>query len=88
VGLTNSGTATALNKVMLLSLNTMVCYTFNLPLLREKGDVAWHLGWLEDRLRYAKSLDMQVIIMGHVPPGSQDCNKQWTDRYNILIERY
>jgi hypothetical protein len=31
---------------------------------------------------------MHVFIIGNLSPGSKRCNKQWAQRYNMLIERY
>ena len=77
-----------LNNVMLLSLNTEACNSYNLGNMDQKQDVAGQLAWLEQRLILAKSLGMQVFIIGHIPPGNIQCNDQWSRRYHILIERY
>lgn len=74
--------------VMLLSLNTMACYSYNVALGPVKGDPGSQLRWLEDRLNIAEKRGMAAIIIGHIPPGHQDCNRQWSDRYSILMERY
>ena len=46
VMLANSGTASALSRVMLIVLNTQACNTINLGLLKEKGDSGGQLAWL------------------------------------------
>ena len=66
VKLANSGTATALTRVMLIVLNTQACNTFNLVLLKEKGDVGGQLAWLQIRLAQALTDSMHVFIIGHI----------------------
>ncbi|TNV81201.1 hypothetical protein FGO68_gene7320 [Halteria grandinella] len=88
VKLANSGTATALERVMLIVLNTQACNTFNLGLLKEKSDAGGQLNWLQIRLAQAKTDSMHVFIIGHIPPGSPQCNSQWSKRYHAIIEKY
>jgi len=75
--LPNIGNAVNFNKVMVIILNTMVCNTKNLNLLSAKGDIAGQLAWLKDKLAEAKSNGNHVFIIGHMPPGSAQCNSKW-----------
>ncbi len=84
---TNINTKT-LGKVMLLSINTQACYSYNLALMLERNDTGGLLQWIEAKLSWAESKGLLVFIMGHVPPGNTQCNRQWEERYNALIERY
>eukprot|EP00347_Sterkiella_histriomuscorum_P021519 403333694 len=83
----NSRTST-LQNVMLIVLNTMSCYTYNSGTLRDANDAGSQLAWLEGRLKYAENNNWQAIIMGHIPPGNENCNRQFAKRYNVLMERF
>ncbi|XP_072145105.1 sphingomyelin phosphodiesterase-like [Dermacentor andersoni] len=39
-------------------------------------------------LRSASLACLQVHIIGHIPPGQEDCLHVWSDNYNRIIERY
>ena len=60
----------------LLFLNTNVCNNKNLELMKQKGDVADQLKWLEEELlKVEKSSVMNgVWIFGNMNPGSKYCN--------------
>ncbi|CDW83826.1 UNKNOWN [Stylonychia lemnae] len=85
----NTGSRTStLSKVMLIVLNTQVCYTYNSGLLREQNDPAGMLSWLEGRLRAAEANQWLAFIIGQIPPGNPNCNRQYSIRYNVLMERF
>jgi len=69
-----AGTSTAttsLSSVILISLNTMACNSYNLGLMPEKSDPGNQLTWLEARPKYAETASKKVFIIGHIPPGNK-----------------
>lgn len=73
---------------MLLVLNTEACNTYNLGLMGEASDAGAQLAWLKAKLAFAATNSLHVFIIGHIPPGSTQCNSQWSQRYNAIIEKY
>lgn len=69
-------------------LNSQVCYNMNVALLNETNDPASHLQWLENELSLAEKEGRVVILAGHIAPGCYTCVNNWSERYNILYERY
>jgi sphingomyelin phosphodiesterase len=59
-----------------------------LDLLKEKSDVGGQLNWLNIRLGQALADSLHVFIIGHIPPGSPQCNSHWSKRYQAIIEKY
>ena len=77
-----------IDKVWLISLNTMACLYKNTGLFESWHDPNKQLLWLEKRLEEARNNTAQVIIAGNVAPGSPMCNRQWSYRYNVLMEAF
>lgn len=77
-----------LDKVWFISLNTMACLYRNSGLFEAWDDAGGQLLWLETQLYLARNETAQVIIAGNVSPGHKMCNRQWSYRYNVLIEAF
>ena len=60
----------------------------NFYLIGELSDPMGELIWLEQKLREIEEEGRIAIIIGHVPPGSSDCNKAFAGRYRALIDRF
>lgn len=87
----NTGTQTLtvlVQNVWLISLNTLACLYKNTGLFEAWDDPGKQLNWLEMRLWEARNNTAQVIIAGNTAPGSAMCNRQWSYRYNVLIEAF
>lgn len=84
----SSTTTVLIDKVWLISLNTMACLYKNTGLFEAWDDPGKQLHWLEQRLWEARNNTVQVIIAGNVAPGSSMCNRQWSYRYNVLMESF
>jgi hypothetical protein len=77
-----------IQNVWLISLNTMACLYKNPALFEAWDDPGKQLKWLETRLWEARNNTAQVIITGNVAPGNAMCNRQWSYRYNVLMEAF
>ncbi|ODM94449.1 Sphingomyelin phosphodiesterase [Orchesella cincta] len=71
-----------------IALNTNFCYTLNFWLIYSTVDPEGQLQWLSDTLDAAEKDNEVVWIIGHVPPGSDDCWYFWGLKYSALISRY
>ncbi|XP_038051985.1 sphingomyelin phosphodiesterase-like isoform X2 [Patiria miniata] len=76
------------NGLILVSLNMNMCNDQNWWLLENEDDPAEELQWLIGVLQKAEDNHDHVHILGHIPPGSGDCFKQWSENYNKIVNRY
>lgn len=85
-----SGYYTQLHKpgFRIITLNTNFCYTLNFWLIHSPEDPEGQLQWFSDTLAEAEENNELVWIVGHVPPGSDDCWYFWGQKYGALINRY
>ncbi len=85
-----SGYYTQLHKpgFRIISLNTNFCYVLNFFLIHSPQDPEGQLQWFSDTLEQAEKDNELVWIVGHVPPGSDDCWYFWGEKYVALINRY
>lgn len=72
----------------LVSLNTNFCHSTNLWLYINSTDPGNQLQWLIHELQISEFLDEKVHIIGHIPPGSDDCLEQWSKNFNKIIRRF
>lgn len=72
----------------IISLNMNVCYNFNFWLVQNSMDPMWQLQWLINELQKAETAREKVHIIGHIPPGSDDCFKIWSHNYYKIVTRY
>lgn len=56
-------------------------------LLLENEDPAEHLQWLIEQLAAAEAAGEAVHLLGHIPPGSGDCDRTWSHVLNAIIAR-
>ncbi|XP_063595429.1 sphingomyelin phosphodiesterase-like [Penaeus indicus] len=71
-----------------ISANMNYCNTLNWWLLLENEDPAEHLQWLIEQLAAAEAEGEAVHLLGHIPPGSGDCDRTWSHVLNAIIARY
>ena len=69
-------------------LNTQACFAKNAGLIPTFGDPGDQLQFLEESLEKARTAGKSMIIAGNVSPGHPLCNRQWSERYNILIDAF
>ncbi|XP_046910955.2 sphingomyelin phosphodiesterase-like [Dermatophagoides farinae] len=72
----------------IISLNTNFCNTQNWWVLLNATDPGQQLEWLIQQLTESERLGEMVQIIGHVPPGSNDCAQIWSMNYNQIINRF
>ncbi|GAB1600640.1 sphingomyelin phosphodiesterase-like [Argonauta hians] len=72
----------------IVSLNTNYCNNMNWWLLINMTDPNNELSWLINVLQKAEDNKEKVHIIGHIPPGTDDCLKAWSNNYYKIISRY
>lgn len=72
----------------IISLNMNYCNTLNWWLLLDPRDPAEQLAFLVNELQESEIKGQKVHIIGHIPPGQEDCLEVWSDNYNRIIERF
>ncbi|KAH9525406.1 Sphingomyelin phosphodiesterase [Bulinus truncatus] len=72
----------------IISLNMNYCNNQNWWMLLNSTDPANELQWLVSVLQSAENDGVKVHILGHIPPGVEDCLKTWSWNYYRIISRY
>ncbi|XP_077866831.1 sphingomyelin phosphodiesterase-like [Saccoglossus kowalevskii] len=72
----------------LVALNSMYGYYGNFWLYLNTTDPAGQLQWLISILQTAEDNEEKVYIIGHIPPGIDDCLRRWSWNYYKIINRY
>ncbi|XP_050717172.1 sphingomyelin phosphodiesterase-like isoform X1 [Eriocheir sinensis] len=72
----------------IISLNMNYCNNKNWWLLLNSTDPAQELQWLIYELQSAEDRGEKVHLLGHIPPGHQDCLKVWSHNYYTIVNRY
>ncbi|KAK4887019.1 hypothetical protein RN001_003290 [Aquatica leii] len=72
----------------IISINTNYCHTYSWWLYVNSTDPAKELHWLIDQLLQAEHNKEKVHIIGHIPPGSEDCLKVWSRNYYEIVNRF
>ena len=72
----------------LISLNTNFCHSKNFWLFINSKDPGNQLQWLVHELQMSELLNEKVHIIGHIPPGSEDCLKVWSRNYNEILRHF
>lgn len=71
-----------------VSLNTNFCHNKNFWLYINTTDPGNQLQWLIHELQISELEHEQVHIIGHIPPGSDDCLRVWSKNYNRVVRRF
>jgi len=69
-------------------LNTNLCYNQNFWLPFDPVDPIGQLKWFSEKMAKAEAENENVIILAHVPPGSDECWSHWSNEYDRIIDRY
>lgn len=64
------------------------CNNQNWWLLLNSTDPADELLWLINELQSSELVNEKVLIIGHIPPGSNDCLQVWSSNYYRIVNRY
>lgn len=72
----------------IVSINTNYCNKLNWWLMLNMTDPNQELEWLINVLQKAEDNHEKVHIIGHIPPGIEDCLKTWSFNYYKIISRY
>lgn len=72
----------------IVAINTQACKNLNFYLIANITDPGAQIAFLQSQLALAESQGERVFILGHIPPGSEDCMSDWADRYNAVVGRY
>lgn len=75
-------------KMRALVVNTNVCYGFNMWQTYSPKDPGNILDWLQNELYITQKDGKTAHIIGHVPPGHEDCSKTWSREFYKIISRY
>ncbi|XP_059155897.1 sphingomyelin phosphodiesterase-like [Physella acuta] len=81
-------TVTPYPGLKVISLNMNYCNNQNWWMLLNATDPAGELQWLVDTLQTAEDEGVKVHILGHIPPGNDDCLKPWSWNYYRIVSRY
>jgi len=71
-----------------LVVNTNVCYGFNMWQVYDPQDPGGQLEWLSLQLELTKQQNRTAHIIGHVPPGHEDCFKTWSREFYKITAKY
>lgn len=71
-----------------VSLNTNFCHNKNFWLYINSTDPGNQLQWLIHELQISELLHESVHIIGHIPPGGEDCLRVWSKNFNRIVQRY
>ncbi|BFZ21086.1 hypothetical protein BsWGS_24125 [Bradybaena similaris] len=72
----------------IISLNMNYCNNENWWMLLNTTDPTGELQWLIATLQKAEDIEEKVHILGHIPPGENDCLKAWSWNYYKIVSRY
>jgi len=73
----------------IIVLNTNICYTNNFWLPLEPIDTNKQLQWFADILAQSEATNSeQVLILGHIQPGSGSCWSVWSNQFDRIVNRY
>lgn len=64
------------------------CNNLNWWLLLNSTDPADELTWLINELQVSELAGEKVHLIGHIPPGSNDCLQVWSRNYYRIINRF
>jgi sphingomyelin phosphodiesterase len=64
------------------------CNNQNWWLLFNSTDPEDELMWFINELQYSELINEKVHVIGHIPPGSNDCLEMWSRNYHRIINRF
>lgn len=76
------------SKLRALVVNTNVCYGFNMWQTYAPKDPGGILQWMQNELYVTEKQNKTAHIIGHVPPGHEDCGKTWSREFYKIVARY
>jgi sphingomyelin phosphodiesterase len=76
------------HNVKVIALNTIACDNNDFYLINDPTDPSHQLQWLRKELYDAETKEQGVFIIGHIPPGSFNCDSTWSARYRALVDRF
>ncbi|KAF4518614.1 hypothetical protein B566_EDAN009863 [Ephemera danica] len=74
--------------LVVIGVNTMFCYSYNMWLLYDSVDPANELMWLANRLLEVETTGKKAHILAHHPSGRPDCMHFWSSQYRRIIDRF
>ena len=72
----------------LVVLNTNICYLNNFWLAYAPEDPNGQLQWFADTMLQAEREGSNVLIVGHISPGSGSCWPVWSEKFNAIVQRF
>lgn len=72
----------------IIALNSNVCFTSNLWLIYKDEDPFDQLNWLVNVLKQAEKNREKVHILSHIPPGEEQCHRQWALQFSRIVKRF
>ncbi|CAG0880395.1 unnamed protein product [Cyprideis torosa] len=82
-------TADISDELRLVAINTLYCYKMNWWSYADSfSDPGKQLEQLAEELQKAEDEGKFVHLLGHVSPGSEDCNPTWYHHFSKILHRY
>lgn len=72
----------------IISLNMNYGNNLNFWLFRDSNDPADELAWLTSELGKAEAKGEKVHLLGHIPPGNEDCLRIWSRNFHQIVNRF
>lgn len=83
------GTTQLMANLSIFVINMQACASDNLALLETFNDPGNQLDELEQKLILTRAgLGRMIILGAGKSPGAATCNRQWSHRFNALIDEY
>jgi len=76
------------SNLRIISMNCLLCDTFNLYLYENPTDPSNQISWLVNTLKKAEKNNEVVFIIGHIPPANQFYLSECAKRYNAIADRF
>jgi hypothetical protein len=73
--------------LLVIAINSNICYTNNFWLIYDSFDPAGQLVWLAETLLAAEQAGQKVHILSHISGGSGSCFAPWRTDYTKIINR-
>jgi sphingomyelin phosphodiesterase len=76
------------SSLVIIALNTNLCYIQNFWLPYNPIDPSHQLQWLADTLQEVENKGQTALLLGHIYPGSGECWYVWSAQFERIVQRY
>ncbi|KAF4523731.1 hypothetical protein B566_EDAN013848 [Ephemera danica] len=74
--------------LLIVALNTNICYTYNWWLIYDSVDIGGQLVWLAQTLLQAETAGQKVHLLTHLSGDEGECFAPWQTEYNRIVDRF